>query len=728
MPLLGSSSPFSPRMAPTSSSATHSKPLPQQQQQERFHQRHRGSHEKQRQLPTKQQHHRRDSHGFEGCWHISDISALAAALSKAHRILIVPGYGFALSRCFAELTEIAKLLLCGARVAFAVSPIAGRLTGHISLYLQEVPSHFIITGEEANATIFLYDLALLVGANDIVNPLLLERMRPMDGAIIEVWRSPRVFALMRSRGPRGPPGSRRNNPVFLNPQVSVVPGEAKKSLSSLNNALRHLGVGKSGELRSWPPLRIEEEFACADTESRAWPAPKKTVGVLRERLGGGVVVPLDPPGVKRLRQMGFAVLLESAGQSEGPYADEEYVVFGAQLGTAEEILAVADVVIHPSTPPLECFLPFSERSSSSTALPENSAAMQREGAPGGGNPQGTAGSARRGAKSRLLLCCHPAGRCSALLSLLAELNWLVVTLAVSSPAIQARGIATSPGLEALRGYRAVIEALYALPRLVKGLTTAAGRIDPALVLVLGGGTAALHAAAAAYRAGAKVFVVDPSLSVKPLVESLGATFLAILCGVPSWGALEEFQELRERLRRFTEQSDIVICSPDSAAGDPPPKLLPQEWMRGMKAGAVIVDLLGGHPEAATRWFGSVQGGPQGAPPAGEGPPRGVTILNGSALEYAMPRQATRVLSEAVCSLLQQLETTRHEGGMSLEDPVLRRLVLVEGGAVLPPQHWGIFRGERTVSQVTSNAASRSDSLLQAGPFSFADLGSKFFED
>ena len=636
-----------------------------------------------------------------------DCDAAAAVLANAKRILIVPGYGVAMSRCQAELAETAKMLLGATRVEFGVSPIAGRIPGHISLFLQDVPEHFIRTGREVNQDIYLYDVCLIVGANDVVNPTVQERAKPAKGMVIEAWRVPHVIALRRSSKPKGPPGSPQENPTFSRFDVSVLPGDAKRSLSSLNSALRHL-VGGAWEGKGWPPLRVDDDPSTGSNTRRAWPKAEKTVGVLREHVGAGIL-PLDPQGVQRLRELGLAVLIERESGEEGSFTTEEYMLAGGEICEIDEVLQ-AEVLLHPSTPPLEYFVPPQSHQGTAATKEQESAATAAAAA---------AVTAASG-KGRLLICNHPSGRTSALLEALAEREWTVLSVDAASPALQARGIDVVSAMESLRGYRAVIESLFALPRLAKGLTTAAGRIDPAIVLIFGAGVAGLHAAAAAYRAGAKVYVADPKASAKPVVESVGGIFLFALTSVPSWDTLNDFSKVVDGLRLLVQKSDIILCAPYDFWG-PPPKLIPDEWLEGMKAGSVVVDLVAGHPAASSGWYGSVQGAPQGTPQ--EGPPLGVTILNGSTLEQAMPRQATRMFSESICNLLQELKSSPSLIPQET-DRILRRLLLVEEGTLVTPEHWSLFKGKRTLSKLKmpslDSAPSPSGGIL-------ADLGSKFFE-
>ncbi|CDJ65120.1 Protein NNT-1, related [Eimeria necatrix] len=702
--------------------------------------------EQQQQREQQQEQQEQENAAPATSWNLTDASAAAATLLNARCVLVVPGWGLAQSRCGAEFAETVKLLLLGSCVEIGVSPIAGLFPGHISLFLQGVPERLIKTGGEVVEMLFKYDACLIVGANDVVNPTLTQDGKSLKGAIIEAWRVPRVVALRRSQGPRGPLGGKNNNPTFLRPNVCVLPGDAKKSLAAINEALRHLGRGV-GEGRGWPPIRVYgdlDEDPTAQPVSH-WPPPVLTVGALRDQVGGGIV-PLDPRGVQRLRAMGFRVLVErdlgeeaatvptaeatsgaltASGGPGGPggpctYSSLEYTMAGADVCDLEEVLR-AEVLVHPTIPPLDYFM--------------------KAGGPANGRAANAAAAAAGGGKGSVLICSIPPGRPCPLLPALSAARWSVLSLSVSSPSLQARGVAAAASLEALRGSKALLQCLYALPRLVKGLTTAAGRIDPAMVLVLGAGVEGLHAAAAAYKSGAKVYVADPRISAKAAVESIGAVFLSVLLRVSSWEALSRFPQVVGTLRALVQKSDIVVCAPRGLDGGPPgefeggpPQLVPEEWMEGMKAGAVVIDMLGGHPDAAPGWFGCVQRSPQGepletgplSPGIMQGPPVGVTVLDGSSLQQLMPKETSRILSESVCNLLQQLKSPE---ALSLSlpdetDPVLHSLLLLDRGDPLPPKAHSIFRGRRTLSQLKLGSSISGHSRQSSVS---SDAASAFFQ-
>lgn len=153
-------------------------------------------------------------------------------------------------------------------------------------------------------------------------------------------------------------------------------------------------------------------------------------------------------------------------------------------------------------------------------------------------------------------------------------------------------------MSSLGGYRAVLNAAQALPRFFPLLTTAAGTIKPANVLVLGGGVAGLQAIATAKRLGARVAGYDIRPAVKEEVQSLGAGFLELEIDTEDTqtegGYAKELQkELAEQQPTLLEphvgRADVVI-STALIPGRPAPRLITETAVEGMRAGSVIVDL------------------------------------------------------------------------------------------------------------------------------------------
>jgi NAD(P) transhydrogenase subunit alpha len=147
----------------------------------------------------------------------------------------------------------------------------------------------------------------------------------------------------------------------------------------------------------------------------------------------------------------------------------------------------------------------------------------------------------------------------------------------------------------MAGYKAVLIAAQASPKFFPMLTTAAGTIRPAKVLVIGAGVAGLQAIATARRLGAQVEGFDVRPEVREQIQSLGAKFLDL--GVTAAGAggyareltAEERAEQQRRLAEHVKGVDVIVTTA-AVPGRPAPKIITRAMVEGMRRGAVIVDL------------------------------------------------------------------------------------------------------------------------------------------
>ena len=164
-----------------------------------------------------------------------DPMEAAISLAWAGRVLVVPGYGLAVAQAQHKLRELMQLLdERGVRVDIALHPVAGRMPGHMNVVLAEagVPYERLLDLEDANAAMGEIDVALVIGAEDIVNPLAREeRENALRGlAIVDVDRAGRAIVL--KRGERAG-HSGLDNPLLYAPDTRVMLGDALDSLQAL---------------------------------------------------------------------------------------------------------------------------------------------------------------------------------------------------------------------------------------------------------------------------------------------------------------------------------------------------------------------------------------------------------------------------------------------------------------------------------------------------------------
>lgn len=156
-------------------------------------------------------------------------------LEAASNVLVVPGYGMAVAQAQHVVRELADLLQeNGTEVRYAIHPVAGRMPGHMNVLLAEanVPYEALVEPGDVNPTMELVDVAIVIGANDVVNPAAREdESSPLYGMpIINVDEARSVFVLKRSMKP-GFAGV--ENPLFIRSNTRMLFGDAKDTISNL---------------------------------------------------------------------------------------------------------------------------------------------------------------------------------------------------------------------------------------------------------------------------------------------------------------------------------------------------------------------------------------------------------------------------------------------------------------------------------------------------------------
>ena len=376
--------------------------------------------------------------------------------------------------------------------------------------------------------------------------------------------------------------------------------------------------------------------------------------VLRETRPLERRVALDPSHVPGLREMGCEVHVQADAGAGAGWSDDAYREAGATVESDRGgLLRGADVVVKIRPPTDGTDQTHDEVSD----LPEGVIFI------GLLSPGAPAGLLDRFAERRI--------------SALAMERMPRTTRAQRMDALSSQATAA--------GYRAVLLAATHLPRFFPMLTTAAGTIPPAKVVVLGAGVAGLQAIATARRLGASVQGYDVRAAAAEQVRSLGATFLeeeddAALGGEAEGGyarALDESEQDRQLafLGRHIPQADVVI-STAQIPGRPAPLLITREAVEQMRAGSVVVDVAAetGGNCALSRPGETVSHG-------------GVTILAPTDLASGVTQHTSRMYGRNLVALLDHLV---EDGRPTLdpEDEIVGPILVAYEGAVRDPGKGG----------------------------------------
>ena len=339
-----------------------------------------------------------------------------------------------------------------------------------------------------------------------------------------------------------------------------------------------------------------------------------TVGAVRERAPGERRVALVPEAVTLLRRAGIDVLVETGAGSGAWFTDADYTEVGAEVVTADELYARADAVLCVAPPEAE-----------------------------------SAGALREG---QILVGLLELRRHPELAEQLAGRSVRTVSLDLLP-----RTLSRAQSMDALTsqanvaGYKAAVLAADSYDRFFPMLTTAAGTMRPAQVLILGAGVAGLQAIATARRLGAVVTAYDVRPASRGEVESLGAKFLDIqgLAQGEQGGYARELSEDEQKAQRAAldahiARTDIVITTAQ-VPGRKPPLLVTASAVEGMKPGSVVVDL------AASELGGNVEGS---EPDKTTVLDNGVTLIGAGRLPSAMATAASTAYARNLAALLKHL--------------------------------------------------------------------------
>jgi len=371
------------------------------------------------------------------------------------------------------------------------------------------------------------------------------------------------------------------------------------------------------------------------------------IGVPKESFPGERRVAMVPSVVPSLTKAGFEVAVEAGAGVSAGYLDKAYTDKGARIvGTRAEVFQTADVVVQ-----VLCY-------GSNDRTGQDDVPLYRQG-------------------QFLVGFLRPLGAVEPLKEIAAK---GVVSFSVElMPRItRAQSMDALSAMATVAGYKAVLLAADTLPRLCPMLTTAAGTVTPARMLIIGAGVAGLQAIATARRLGAVASAYDVRPAVKEQVQSLGGRFVELPLEAKDaqdargYATAQDetfYQRQRELLGRVVAESDVVITTA-VVPGKKAPVLVTEEMVKGMAPGSVIVDLAaerGGNCELTEAGKIVVK--------------HNVSIVGAINLASAVPYHASQMYAKNVATFLLHL----FKGGkpeLNLEDEITRETLITRGGEIV----------------------------------------------
>jgi NAD(P) transhydrogenase subunit alpha len=362
-----------------------------------------------------------------------------------------------------------------------------------------------------------------------------------------------------------------------------------------------------------------------------------TVGVLKE-VAPERRVAVVPRVIDLLKKSGVETWIESGAGADSGFRDEEYLGRGAQVASADRVRAEAQILLHVRVP--------------------QSPAQVKIGI-GFCDPLTDPSIAAHYAQAR---------------STLFSMEFVPrITRAQSMDALSS--------MASIAGYKAVLMAANALPKMFPMMTTAAGTIAPARVLIIGAGVAGLQAIATARRLGSVVSGYDVRSAVKEQIESLGAKFVNITIDEKGEGeggyakALSDdaIRRQREQMTGVIREQDVIITTA-AVPGKKAPLLVTREMVHAMAPGSVIVDLAaerGGNCELTRPGETVVE--------------NGVSVFGPVNVPSTVPRHASEMYARNIVTFLKNMITKDGQLNIDMNDEITRDTLITRDGEVVNPR-------------------------------------------
>ncbi|MCL2919030.1 Re/Si-specific NAD(P)(+) transhydrogenase subunit alpha [Shewanella litorisediminis] len=366
------------------------------------------------------------------------------------------------------------------------------------------------------------------------------------------------------------------------------------------------------------------------------------IGIPRESLAGETRVAATPATVEQLKKLGFEVAIESGAGTLASFSDAAFEAVGASVVPS---VWQADLIFKVNAPT------------------ENEIKEIKDGA-------------------TLVSFIWPAQN-PELVEKLSQRNINVMAMDMVPRISRAQSLDALSSMANIGGYRAVVEAAHEFGRFFTGQITAAGKVPPAKVLVIGAGVAGLAAIGTAGSLGAVVRAFDTRLEVAEQIESMGGQFLKLDFGGEDGSSSDGYAKvmseefIKAEMALFAEQAkevDIIVTTA-LIPGKPAPRLITREMVDSMKSGSVIVDMAaatGGNCEYTVPGELFVT-------------KNGVKVIGYTDLPGRLPAQSSQLYGTNLVNLM-KLMCKEKDGNavIDFDDVVMRNMTVVKAGEVTFP--------------------------------------------
>ena len=373
------------------------------------------------------------------------------------------------------------------------------------------------------------------------------------------------------------------------------------------------------------------------------------IGVPKEVHAGEKRVATVPEVAEKLIKLGFSVTIESGAGDDAQFSDEAYRAVGCEIADRAGVWSNSDIILKVRAP---------------EELPDHSgheADLLRSG-------------------TSLISFIWPAQH-PELMQRLADKGATVLAMDSVPRISRAQKLDALSSMANIAGYRAVIEAAHEFGRFFTGQVTAAGKVPPAKVFIIGVGVAGLAAIGAANGLGAIVRASDTRPEVKDQVKSMGAEFVDVdykeegsTAGGYAKVMSEDYQKAQKALYAQQAKDVDIIITTALIPGKPAPRLITAEMVQSMKPGSVIVDLAaeqGGNCELTEPGKVVVK--------------HGVTLIGYTDLPSRLARQSSTLYATNLLRLLEELCKDKNGiATVNMDDEMIRGATVIKDGSITWP--------------------------------------------